>query len=67
MVELYKCPEQGYENLSQNYLNRKAELICRIIEAEKIVEQEELFRKEADEMLEAKLARIAAVEAANRK
>jgi len=42
-VELYKCPEQGYENLSKNYLNRKAELICRIIEAEKIVEQEELF------------------------
>jgi len=67
MVELYKCPEQGYENLSKNYLNRKAELICRIIEAEKIVEQEELFRKEADVMLEAELARIAAVEAAKPK
>jgi len=42
MVEFYKCPEKGYKNLSKNYLKRQEELICHIIEAKKIVEQEEL-------------------------
>ncbi len=52
MVELYKCLEQGYENLSKNYLKQKEELICHIIEAEKIVEQEEKEQKEAEDMLQ---------------
>jgi len=38
-------------------------LICHIIEAEKIVEQEEREQKEAEDMLKAKLACIAAAEA----
>jgi len=67
MEELFKCPEQGYENLCKNYLKRKEELICHIIEAEKIVEQEEKEQKEAKDMLQAELACIAAVEAAKPK
>jgi len=41
MVDLYKYPEQAYENLSKDYLKQKEQLISCIIEAEKIVEQEE--------------------------
>jgi len=60
MVELYKFPEQGYENLSKNYLKWKEELICQIFEAEKIVEQEEKEQKEAEDMLQAEVAVMAA-------
>jgi len=59
MAELYKSPQQGFENLSTNYLKHKEDLICRIIEAEKIVEQEENEQKEAEEKRQAKLACIA--------
>ena len=59
-AELYKSPQQGFENLSKNYLKCKEDLICRIIEAEKIVEQEEKEQKEAEEKCQTKLARIAA-------
>jgi len=67
MVDLYKYPEQAYKNLSKDYLNQKEQLISRIIEAEKIVEQEEKEQKEAEDLLQAKLACIAAVEAAKPK
>ena len=67
MEELYKYPEQGYENLCKNYLKWKEELICCILEAEKIVEQEEKEQKEAKDMSQAELACIAAAEAANLK
>jgi len=64
MAELYKSPQQGFENLSKNYLKRKEDLICCIIEAEKIVEREEKEQKEAEEKCQAKLACIAAAKAA---
>jgi len=64
MAELYKSPQQGFENLSKNYLKHKEDLICRIIEAEKIVEQEEKEQKEGEEKRQAKLAHIAAAKAA---
>jgi len=67
MEELFKYPEQGYENLCKDYLKWKEELICCIVEGEKIVEQEEKEQKEAKDMLEAELACIAAAEAAKPK
>jgi len=50
MESLFKDPKEAYENLCKDYLNWKEELICHIIGAEKIVEQEEKEQKEADNM-----------------
>jgi len=67
MEDLFKDPEQGYENLCKDYLKQKEELICCIVEAEKIVEQEEKEQKEAEDMFQAKLSHIAAAKAAKPK
>jgi len=57
MEDLFKYPEQGYENLCKDYLNWKEELICCIIEAEKIVKQEEKEQKRSRSYVSSRIGR----------